>query len=316
MSKYPYENLSEEEFEELVVEISRCLFGEGVTGFSKGKDGGRDALFSGTSNGFPSMASPWSGQTVIQAKHCNSSVGSFSDKGFSVNKSSTIERELPRIKRLRANGELDHYAFFSNRRLTGDAHSRITQRISDYCNLPIADIALIATDRIDRELTLHPYISELLALEQRGNTLVITSELLVEVIEALEGVLSTSGEKAQRSPEPRTSLDRKNELNGATSHIIERWRRKYLKDEARIRAFLENPINENLSATYDNIVDELDDNIEMLRNRGMSFECAYLNVKSVLLEKDPLLKRHAKLVNRLLFYMYWICDLGRNEDDA
>lgn len=316
MSKYPYENLSDEDFEDLVVEVSRYLFGEGVTGFAKGRDGGRDAVFEGTANEFPSKSSPWEGRTVIQAKHCNSPVGSFSEKSFSVNKSSTLEEELPRIKRLHDAGELDHYVLFSNRRLTGGADSVIKKRISDYCGLATVDISLIATDRIDREMARHSDIPELLALELRGNTLVITSESLVEIIESLGAALPNIKVNSQDPPVPRTLFRRKNELNDATQHVLERWRRRYLKDEAKIRAFLSNPINTDLRVTYGSIVDELDDNIQVLQSKGMTFEEAYLSVKGVLLDRDPLLRRQAGLVNRLLFYMYWVCDLGRSDEDA
>lgn len=316
MSKYPYENLSDEDFEELVVEVARHMFGEGVTGFAKGRDGGRDAVFEGVANEFPSLGSPWAGRTIIQAKHCNSPVGSFSDRDFSVNKTSTLELELPRIRALRANGELDHYVLFSNRRLTGGADSSIKKRVSDYCDLPTADIALVAVDRIDREMARYPDIPELLALELRGNTLVVTSESLAEIIEALEKVLPRIGEDARSYPVPRTPFQRKNELNDASPRVLERWRQKYLKDESKFRLFLSNPINFELRASYVSIVDELDDNIQVLQSKGMSFEEAYLHVEGLLLDKDPLLRRRSGLVKRLLFYMYWVCDLGRNEGDA
>jgi hypothetical protein len=46
--KYAYENLGDEQFEMLIVLLCQKLLGIGVQGFSKGKDGGRDAKFDWT----------------------------------------------------------------------------------------------------------------------------------------------------------------------------------------------------------------------------------------------------------------------------
>lgn len=41
--KYAYEDLGDDQFEELVVLLCRRLLGMGTQGFAKGVDGGRDA---------------------------------------------------------------------------------------------------------------------------------------------------------------------------------------------------------------------------------------------------------------------------------
>ena len=64
-----YHNLSDLQFEELVIEFCAELLGNGVQGFVTGPDGGRDARFSGTAMLVPSETDPWSGKIVIQAKH-------------------------------------------------------------------------------------------------------------------------------------------------------------------------------------------------------------------------------------------------------
>ena len=223
--------------------------------------------------------------------------------------------ELPRIKRLRDIGRLDHYALFANRRLTALCEEKFKERISNYCDIPTCDIALIAIDRIDAELAKHPQIVEQFALDLRGNPLVITSESLAEVIEAMTEALPGIIDDLESYPVPRTPFARKNEINNARPAVMERLRAKYLKDEARIRTFLEDVSNERLRVKYNNIVDELDDNIELLKARGMTFDEAYSQVMAVLYEKDPSLRKHASLVRRVVFYMYWNCDLGRNEGD-
>ncbi len=43
--KYSYEDLSDGQFEDLIIHIGQRIFGIGVQGFSEGPDGGRDAKF-------------------------------------------------------------------------------------------------------------------------------------------------------------------------------------------------------------------------------------------------------------------------------
>jgi hypothetical protein len=109
--KYAYENLGDEQFETLIVFLCQELLGIGVQGFSKGVDGGRDAKFVGTAEIHPSKADPWSGTTIIQAKHTNGYNKHFSETDFynpTPETESVLSKEIPRIKKLRANDELDH----------------------------------------------------------------------------------------------------------------------------------------------------------------------------------------------------------------
>ena len=46
--KYAYEDLSDDQFEILIVLLCQHLLGISVQGFAKGPDGGRDAKFVGT----------------------------------------------------------------------------------------------------------------------------------------------------------------------------------------------------------------------------------------------------------------------------
>ena len=68
--KYAYEDLGEDQFEQLVVLLCRQLLGMGVQGFAKGVDGGRDAKFIGVAQLLPSKAAPWNGTVIVQASDC------------------------------------------------------------------------------------------------------------------------------------------------------------------------------------------------------------------------------------------------------
>lgn len=51
--KFAYEDLSDDQFEVLIVLLCQRLLGIAVQGFAKGPDGGRDAKFVGTAELHP-----------------------------------------------------------------------------------------------------------------------------------------------------------------------------------------------------------------------------------------------------------------------
>ena len=142
--KYAYEDLGDDQFEQLVVLLCRRLLGMGTQGFAKGVDGGRDAKFVGKAQLIPSTTAPWEGTVIAQAKHTNGYSRSFSEGDFfNPNSENTvIGKEVPRIKKLRAAKQLDHYMVFSNRKLTGIAESEIRSHISKACGIPESSIML------------------------------------------------------------------------------------------------------------------------------------------------------------------------------
>jgi len=108
--RYAYEDLSPEQFENLIVFLCKRLLGVSTQGFSKGPDGGRDAKFVGTAELHPSKAAPWAGTVIIQAKHTNGYNKHFSESDFYSSKSkiTVIGEEIPRIKNPRKEIHLNH----------------------------------------------------------------------------------------------------------------------------------------------------------------------------------------------------------------
>jgi hypothetical protein len=84
MDKYRLDLKSEDDFEKIIVRICRDILGIGITGFTKGVDGGSDGFFDGTSQNYPSKENSWSGKFRIQAKHTTNSEASCSDNTFLV----------------------------------------------------------------------------------------------------------------------------------------------------------------------------------------------------------------------------------------
>ncbi len=120
--KFSYEDLSDSQFETLIIHLCQRLLGVSLQGFAKGPDGGRDAKFIGTAELHPSKTVPWAGTTIIQAKHTNGHNRNFSESDFfSTTAANTVlGKEIPRIKKLRETKQLDHYMLFAIRRLAGN----------------------------------------------------------------------------------------------------------------------------------------------------------------------------------------------------
>jgi len=98
MNNFPFENLTDTQFEDLVIRVCKEILGIGCKTFSTGRDGAKDSWFTGTAQYFPSTASPWSGTFCIQAKHTTILNSSCSDNDFSVNTTSIISKEIKRLK--------------------------------------------------------------------------------------------------------------------------------------------------------------------------------------------------------------------------
>jgi len=142
--KYPLENLTDDkEFEDLVALICEKILGTETIIFSVGKDGGKDAIFNGTANKFPSETNPWKGKIIIQAKHTQRPNASCSDSDFK----KILEYEvIPSIKKLKENNEIDYYLLFTNRKLSGIQYKKIEDLISTQTDV---ENIIIGKERID-----------------------------------------------------------------------------------------------------------------------------------------------------------------------
>ena len=63
------ENLHWREFERLAAFYLKEKIGEGLSVFGGSRDSGRDAIFRGTANEFPSKSEPYAGDWIFQVKH-------------------------------------------------------------------------------------------------------------------------------------------------------------------------------------------------------------------------------------------------------
>jgi hypothetical protein len=319
--KYAYEDMNDDQFERLVVCICRYLFGIGVQGFAKGPDGGRDAKFVGVAELHPSKAAPWVGTTIIQAKHTNGYNKSFSEGDFysKTSQKTTVGEEIPRIKKLCAKGQLDHYMLFSNRRLAGNAESEIRQYIANECGIPEVSIALIGVEQLELWLKYFPDAAEAADLDPIDSPLIVSPDELAEVVQAFAKQRDVMAAVLDMPPSIRVKYEVKNVLNNMTPAYAKAQLRRYLKETAQIKAFLAAPENYELLQLYESVVDEFQLKIIAKRRDYQSFDAVMEHLADLLFSRDPVLRQHAHkpLTRLVLFYMYWNCDIGEaGGDDA
>lgn len=314
--KYAYEDLSDEQFEQLVVLLCRQLLGMGVQGFAAGVDGGRDAKFVGVAQMLPSKAAPWNGTVIVQAKHTNGYNRSFSEGDFfSPNSENTVVgNEILRIKSLRDAKQLDHYMLFANRRLTGNAESAIRTQIASKCGLPESSIMLCGVEQLESWLKEFPEVPSKALLDPIDSPLIVSPDDLSLVVETLGLRMSDAAAIVDKPPTPRTPYETKNELNKMSADYAKTLRKLYLKETAQIKAFLAAPENESLLRLYESVVEEFQLKIISKRQDYQSFDEVMEYLRDLLFARDPVLRAQKRLTRVMLFYMYWNCDIGKDND--
>lgn len=317
--KFAYEDLSDNQFEQLVVLLCQRLLGVSVQGFSKGPDGGRDAKFVGTAELHPSKAAPWVGTTIIQAKHTNGYNRNFSESDFfnPSSKSTVLGKEIPRIKRLRQANQLDHYMLFANRRLAGNAETEICGYIALKCDVPTSSIYLCGSEQLEIWLKRFPEVATEADIDPIDSPLIVSPDHLAEVVQALARQLDRVVELFDDPPTERVTYAVKNEINNMSAEYAQAQRRKYLKETAQTRFFLAAPENLDLMRLYELITNEFQLKIIAKRRNYQTFDEVMEYLVDLLFGRDPVLRQqgHKRLTRAVLFYMYWNCDIGKVDDD-
>lgn len=318
--KFAYEDLSDGQFENLIVILCQRLLGISVQGFSKGPDGGRDAKFVGTAELHPSKAAPWVGTTIIQAKHTNGYNKNFSESDFfSTSTDNTVlGKEIPRIKKLRAAKQLDNYMLFANRRLAGNAETEIRSYIASKCGILNTSIYLCGVEQLETWLKHFPEVANEADLDPIDSPLSVSPDDMAEVVQALARQKDGLVALLDDPPTVRVTYEQKNALNKMSSEYAKAQRRKYLKETTQIRAFLAAPENLDLMRMYESVVDEFQLKIISKRKNYQTFDEVMEYLVNLLFNRDPVLRQHGhkRLTRAMLFYMYWNCDIGEVGDAA
>jgi hypothetical protein len=318
--KYAYEDLSSKQFETLVVLIGQRLFGASMQGFADGIDGGRDAKFVGTANMFPSGSAPWVGITIAQAKHTYGYNRHFSETDFFNPRSAKniIGKEVPRIKKLIAAGELNHYFLVANRRLAGGAESDIRNHIVKECGLSTTSIYLCGVEQLELYMKQFPEVATLADLDPVNSPLLVSPDDLAVVVQTLARHREAIGAVLDDPPTPRVSYEKKNKLNNMTPAYARELQKKYLKETQQIKTFLAAPENADILQLYESVSDEFQLKIISKRTDFQTFDAVMEYLSDLLYDRDPVLcqRPHKRLTRVMLFYMYWNCDIGETPDVA
>lgn len=308
MTRFPLNDLSSTEFEHLVVLICHEIMGIGITSFTPGRDGGKDAKFEGTATAFPSTASPASGKFIVQAKHTSSPVASCSDVDF---KTTLIGKEIPKITRMFDEGTLTHYLIFTNRRKTGGAEDLIPERIKTATG--VQHVWLRGLEDIERELLLYPHIAKAVGLDKLRSPIQFVPEDLRDVILALHShrqslpVVFDSEHDFRDYP----GLDAKNEINGLSSAYDAYIKESSMPHFRDIENFLKNPRNETLKEQYHTTADELKGQLIVHRERFASFDDALETLYNLIHERCPEIQSVRRVVKIVIHYMYVNCEIGQ-----
>jgi len=312
--EYPYEKIYWQEFEDIVIKICHSILGIGATKFSTGKDGGRDSTFEGEARNFPSDSKPWAGKFIIQAKHTTDPTASCSDSEFSgLKKDSIISKELKRLNKLTQTDPFDNYLLFTNRKLSGDKHAEIRDRIKK--ELRIENVAIIGrdllniyiTEDIAEEFDLINYIIPLRFFEKDIQDVIV---LFYENKGKITGKLNKYNTQNQF-----VSKEKKNRLNILTKDYFEFIKTHSLQHFTKIEIFLRDPKNRKYTEYYENTVGELQGKIIVRRDDFATFDEILEHIADKILESDVERMRNSrKMIRVFLHFMYWNCDIGKKND--
>ena len=302
--KYPLENLTDTEFENLVALICSEIFGTGTVIFTDGKDEGRDAEFNGIANNFPSKSKPWSGKIIIQAKHTQRNNASCSESDFqSILKTSVI----PAIQKLKEKNKIDFYLLFTNRKLSGVQHPKIEDIFDGKTEI---ENRVIGLETIELWLKQYPTIAKTLNLNKLLLPLSFDENDLKEIINSFSKINKKKG----NLPEiPERDIEKKNQLNNLSKEYFNNAIKKNLIYLDQIREFLMDPINTEYLNKYENTIDDINEEIIVHRDDFDKFDMIFSYLYKFIIENNPELNNNRNLVRLFLHYMYYNCDIGINE---
>jgi hypothetical protein len=122
--------------------------------------------------------------------------------------------------------------------------------------------------------------------------------------------------KGEMPPAQRVTYADKNRINKMTAEYAKTLRDRYLKETKQIGEFLSAPENTELLNLYESVAEEFQFKIIAKRKDYQLFDEVLEYLFDLLFQRDPILRQHGnkRLTRAVLFYMYWICDIGMTED--
>jgi hypothetical protein len=303
-SHYRLYELEDTDFEDLVCRICMQILGLGTVSFSAGKDGGRDGRFAGTAAAFPSVTAPASGKFVIQSKHTTVPGASCSDYAFQ----KLFKAELPKVKALALEGELEYYLLFTNRSLTGGMEKSLVSQLRKIKG--VKDAWILADDPIRQHLDSNVHVWKSMGFPQ-ALTFRFVPEDISDVVKAFHLTMKTgTSQFGSASNFGFVEKDKKNAINGLSKGYYQYMKRDSLPSFGRIKAFLEDDRNAELRGFYHDAADELKQKIITFRADFNNFDEVLTHVFDLIVSDNETLRGKKRLVTTFLHYMYFDCDIG------
>lgn len=310
---YRLELLGSDTFEKLVISICQNILGMGVISFSSGKDGGRDGKFVGTAQKYPSEKNPWSGKFIIQAKHTENPIASCSQKQFK----EIVEKEIPKIKKLRAKKEVDNYLIFTNRKYTGDKGEELLSQLINKTG--VKNSVIIGKETIN-DLYLKPnkFIIKEFGLDKYLIPIDFSDEEIQRIILGFKNQLPKIEKNLKKKVDQikyefnYLEKEEKNKRNNLGKEYYQNViLSRSLMNFSKIRHFLEDPKNEELKNYYFDITVELNQIITIKRDQFDLFEEIFLCLYKLICDSNNILLGSKRHVLTLLHFMYFECDIGK-----
>lgn len=308
MAKYIYEHLNSTEFEDVVIDICKMLFGTACKTYSLGKDGGKDSFFEGIAQQYPNSSNPWSGTTLIQAKHTTLFNASCSDSNFFENKTSTIKEEVQSLKVQKKISPFDNYLIFTNRKLPGTIHLPIKNFLKKELEIENADI--IGREEINKHLIDNPLIADKYRLYLNEEPLRFYDEDIKNIIINFHQA-NKAIKTAQESSLLYVNKEQKNSINNLSQDYFDHLKERSLPYFETIDNFLKDPRNSDYLDMYLNTVGDLQEKIILERGRFDKFdEILHLSAQYIIDRNTELLSIR-RFVTIFIHYMYFNCDIGK-----
>jgi hypothetical protein len=316
MISYDFNNIHEDDFERLVVDLCNSLLGIGVHSFTKGPDGGKDGFFEGTAQAYPSTISPWSGNFIIQAKHTTIVDASCADNTFFSNQSSIINHEIERLVQMRTNkGQVfDCYILFTNRKLPGMTHTALCQHLQN--GLGIQNVDVRGLEDLIRYVEQCPELIKKYQLTRYVLPDQFYESDIRDVIILFSNNTSWIDTEPLKDTTPFEFADkvRKNALNNIDDAYFNDIKSHSLQFFRSIECFLQDPKNSHYLIKYKNTTSDLRGYIQKHSDR-YSFKEMLETIIDTITGADTSadIFRIRALVRVFVHFMYWNCDIGRKE---
>lgn len=311
---YRLELLNSSVFENLVNTICQELLGTGVITFAPGKDGGRDGKFTGKAQNYPSSVDNWNGKFIIQAKHTLNPVASCSDTDF---ETQIINKEIPKLISLKANGDIDHYLLFTNRKYSGVKGEELTKKIISSTNITnsviigkevMNDQYINPNKSIVRQYDLDKHHIPFDFSDQEISNIILELKAQIPKIEA---TLKNEVDRVKYDYD-KITIEEKNIKNSlGDEYYKNEILSRSLMDFDKIQIFLGNPQNESIKETYFDIASELSQIITIKRENFNAFEEIFLFIYKYVNDGNTTLIGAKRHVSTLLHYMYFECLIGK-----